>query len=179
MDPKTNPECKEYFDKLNLDAEITKEDYRNAIVSAQKARAMICYLIWKEMKLQYPEIDADKVMIEASEKFGILNGKKWGKIENAKQSLYAQSSKSGYLVFKQDLVAYSEDYAQKNFGYCPHIDAIKALGATEEEIKFFCQEILSAGDYGNMIPHPAVKLEFKKQIGAGDDHCEYCVSKVK
>lgn len=179
MDPKTNPECKEYFDKLNLDGEITREDYRNAIVSAQKGRAMVSYLIWKEMKEQYPEIDADKVMIKAYEKFGIINGEKWGKIDNAKQALYAQSSKSGYLVFQQNLVDYSEDYAQKNFGYCPHMDAAKALGATPEELKFFCQEILSAGDYGNMIPHSGVKLEFKKQIGAGDDHCEYCVTKIK
>ncbi|MGI6182152.1 MAG: L-2-amino-thiazoline-4-carboxylic acid hydrolase [Agathobaculum sp.] len=179
MDPKTNPECKEYFDKLNLDAEITPEIYRNAIVSAQKGRAMISYLVWKKMKEMYPEIDADAVMIATYREFGIINGKKWGNIENAKQSLLAQSSKSGYLVFQQELQAYSEDYAQKDFHFCPHIEAAKELGATPEEIKFFCQEILSAGDYGNMEPHPCVKLEFKKQIGAGDDHCEYCVSKIK
>lgn len=179
MDPKTNPECQEYFDKLDLEAPITQEVYRNAIVAAQKGRAMICYLIWKQMKEMYPDIDADGVMIKAYERFGVINGEKWGKVENAKQALLAQSSKSGYLVFQQELKAYSEDHAQKDFHYCPHIAAIKELGATAEEIKFFCQEILSAGDYGNMIPHPCVKLEFKAQIGAGDDHCEYCVTKVK
>ena len=123
MDPKTAPECQEYFDKLQLDAGITPEIYRNAIVSAQKGRAMISYL--------------------------------------------------------QELQAYSEDYAQKDFHFCPHVEAARELGATPEELRFFCQEILSAGDYGNMEPHPNVKLEFKKQIGAGDDHCEYCVSRIK
>ena len=179
MAPKSNPECQDYFDKLHLDAEITPEEYRTAIVSAQKGRAMVSYLIWKEMKKHFPAEEVDAVMIAAYEQFGIINGKKWGEIHTAKESLRAQSSKSGYLVFQQELQAYSDDYAQKDFHYCPHIDAVKELGATPEEIKFFCQEILSAGDYGNMIPHPCVKLEFKKQIGNGDDHCEYCVTKVK
>lgn len=179
LDPKTNPECQEYFDKLGLEKEITPEIFRNAIVSAQKGRAMISYLVWKKMKEMYPEIDADAVMIATYREFGIINGKKWGNIENAKQSILAQSSKSGYLVFQQELQAYTEDYAQKDFHYCPHIEAAKELGATPEEVKFFCQEILSAGDYGNMEPHPCVKLEFKKQMGAGDDVCEYCVTKIK
>lgn len=171
--------AKDFFDKLDLETQPTNEDLRKAALAANKARAMIMYLIWKEMKEQYPEIDADRIMIKASEKFGIHNGKKWGNIKNAKEALYAQSSKAGYLVFQQELIEYTEDYAQKNFRFCPHVDALKELGATAEEIKFFCQEILSAGDYGNMIPHECVKLEFKAQIGNGDDHCAYCVSKVK
>lgn len=171
--------AKEYFSKLNLDAQPTNEDLRKAVSAANKARSMIMYLIWKEMKEQYPEIDVDKVMIKASENFGIYNGKKWGNITNAKEALYAQSSKAGYLVFQQELVDYTEEYAQKNFGRCPHIEAIKELGATPEEIKFFCQKILSAGDYGNMMPHDCVDLEWKKQIGNGDDYCAYCVKKVK
>lgn len=48
MDPKTNPECQEYFYKLNLDGEIMPEIYRTAIVSAQKGRAMVSYLVWKK-----------------------------------------------------------------------------------------------------------------------------------
>ena len=174
-----NEKAKDFFDKLDLETQPTNEDLRKAALAANKARAMIMYLIWKEMKEQYPEIDADRIMIKASEKFGIHNGKKWGNIKNAKEALYAQSSKAGYLVFQQELVEYTEDYAQKNFRFCPHVDALKELGATAEEIKFFCQEILSAGDYSNMIPHECVKLEFKAQIGNGDDHCAYCVSKVK
>lgn len=179
MNPKTHPECQEYFDKLNLDGEITREAYRDAVVSAQKGRAMVSYLIWKKMKEMAPEIDADAVMIAAYREFGVINGQKWGTVGNARQSLLAQSSLSGYLAFRQELQAYTEDYAQKDFHYCPHIDAARELGATPEEIRFFCQEILSAGDYGNMEPHPGVRLTFKKQIGAGDDRCEYCVSKVK
>lgn len=171
--------AKDYYEKLNLDAQPTNEDLRKAVTAANKARAMIMYLIWKEMKAQYPEIDADNVMIKASEKFGIHNGKKWGNVTNAKEALYAQSSKAGYLTFQQELIEYTEDYAQKNFHYCPHVDAVKELGATPEEIKFFCQDILSAGDYGNMEPHDSVELEFKAQIGNGDDHCAYCVKKVK
>lgn len=179
MDPKAHPECQDYFDKLHLDDPITPEEFRTAVVGAHKGRATISYLVWKKMKEMYPEIDADAVMIATYREFGIINGEKWGDIQTAKASLRAQSSKSGYLAFQQELQAYTDEYAQKDFHFCPHIDAIKDLGATPEEIKFFCQEILSAGDYGNMEPHPCVKLEFKKQIGAGDDRCEYCVSKVK
>ena len=178
MIDRDNPEYKEYFDKVDPDREITLEEYSEAINQAHRTRTTVCYLIWKKIKEFYPEIDADKIMIEAHREFGIKCGEKWGNINNAKESLLAQSSRAGYHAFKQELVEYTEDYAQKNFGYCPHVDALKKLGAGPEEIKFFCQEILSAGDYGNLEPHKNVRLEFKKQIGAGDDHCEYCVLRV-
>ena len=170
---------KDIFSKLKLGDEITVDEYRKAIIAAHKSRTIISYLIWKNLKERYPQVDADQFMIQTYREFGRLSGEKWGEINSASEALYKQSSKSGFLVFEQELIEYSEDYAQKNFKFCPHIEALKELHATEEEMAFFCQEILSAGDYGNMDPHPCVQLEFKKQIGAGDDHCEYCITRVK
>lgn len=166
-----------YLEKVDPKTPISEEEYRDALRGAHKARTTVCFLIWKKMKELYPDIDADKVMIEAYSEFGIKAGEKWGYLESAGEGLYKQSSRGGYSAFGQELVAFSDDYAQKNFHYCPHVEAMKALGASAEDIKFFCQEILSAGDYGNLIPHEGYSLEFKKQIGAGDDHCEYCLTK--
>ena len=166
-----------FYKKVDPEGNITREEFRNAINGAHRSRTIVCYMIWKKMKELYPEIDADKVMIDAYREFGIYCGKKWGSICSADEAILAQSSKSGYAAFDQELVAYDKDYAQKNFHYCPHMDALDMLGVSAEEKKFFCQEILSAGDYGNLDPHDGLKLEFKTQIGAGDDHCEYCVSR--
>lgn len=164
-----------YMEKVFPDTPVTNEEYCNSIIAAHKARTIVCFMIWKKMKELYPTMNADRVMIEAYREFGVRTGETWGKINSAAEGLYKQSSRSGYMVFQQELVELGEDYAQKNFHYCPHIEALKSLGASDEEIKFFCRKVLSSGDYGNIDPHKGFKLEFRKQIGNGDDHCEYCL----
>lgn len=166
-------------DKIDLGAEITTEDYKAAIKGATKARAAVTYFIWKTLREMCPEVDATSVLVRAYEKYGTYMGAKWGQVQNAAEALVAQTSKGGYLVFEQEFIACGEEYAQKDFHCCPHIEMFRELGATDEEIKILCQDILSAGDYGNMLPHEKVRLEFKKQIGAGDDRCEYCVYKCE
>ena len=170
---------KKLNEKINLDEQLTNEQFKAALKGAHKSRAYVTYFVWKTMQEMYPEIDATKVMEEAYRKFGVYCGKKWGEVNGADEALIKQTSKGGYLVFEQEFIACTPDYAQKNFHACPHMEAFDDLGATPEEKKVLCQVILSAGDYGNMDPHEKVTLEFKKQIGNGDDHCEYCVSKVK
>lgn len=170
---------KKLNDKIKLDEQITNEQFKTALKGAHKARAYVTYFVWKVLQEMHPEIDATKVMEEAYRRFGVYSGAKWGEIGGADEALIAQTSKGGYLVFEQEFIACTPDYAQKNFHACPHMEAFTDLGATAEEKKTLCQIILSAGDYGNMEPHDAVTLEFKSQIGAGDDCCAYCVSKVK
>ena len=166
---------KRFREKVTAPDSVSIKQFQLAVEGAIKARSKVTYLVWKELKEQCPEVDATKVMASAYEKFGELAGETWGDIENPGQALIAQSSMGGYLVFDQTLTECSETYAQKTFHHCPHIEAFRELGATDEEIKILCQDILSAGDYGNMNPHDKVRLEFRKQIGAGDDTCEYCV----
>ncbi|SHH97018.1 L-2-amino-thiazoline-4-carboxylic acid hydrolase [Sporobacter termitidis DSM 10068] len=165
--------------KIALDAPITRDEYKAAVKGAIQARSAVTYFIWKTLKEMYPEADATAVLVRAYEKFGAYSGSKWGDINNAAEALTAQTSKGGYLAFEQEFIACGGDYAQKDFHCCPHIEMFRELGATDEEIKILCRDILSAGDYGNMLPHDGVRLEFKKQIGMGDDHCEYCVYKCR
>ena len=163
--------------KIALDAPLTNEDYKAAVKGAIQGRSAVTYFIWKTLQEMYPQVDATAVLAKAYEKFGVYAGAKWGDIPDAGAALTAQTSKGGYLAFEQEFIACGAEYAQKDFHACPHIEMFRARGATPEEIKVLCQDILSAGDYGNLAPHKGVKLEFKKQIGAGDDHCEYCLSK--
>lgn len=167
----------EYLNKVAPDTQITVDEYKNAITGAHKLRTIVTYYIWKQLKQLHPEIDADEVLVKAYREFGQKSGEKWGEIETASEGLFKQSSRAGFTVFEQELVEISDEYAQKNFHYCPHVDALKSIGASAEEIRFFCQDVLSSGDYGNIDVHPGFELEFKKQIGAGDDHCEYCLRK--
>ncbi len=167
----------EYLAKVAPDKPISEEEFVTALRNAHKIRTNVCFRIWKKIKELYPDVDADRILIEAYSEFGIGEGKKWGGIESAADGLYKQSSRGGYLAFSQELKEISDDYAQKDFHYCPHVEAMKELGASAEDIRFFCQEILSSGDYGNIVPYEGYELEFKKQIGAGDDHCEYCLRK--
>lgn len=166
-----------YLTKVTPDKPISQEEFSNALRNAHKIRTNLYFRIWRKLKELYPEVDADKLVIDVYREFGIDEGKKWGSIESAADGLYKQSSRAGYLAFSQELKEISEDYAQKDFHYCPHIEVLKELGASKEEIQFFCQKVLSSGDYGNLVPYEGYELIFKKQIGAGDDHCEYCLRK--
>ncbi|CCQ95193.1 conserved hypothetical protein [[Clostridium] ultunense Esp] len=71
------------------------------------------------------------------------------------------------------------EYSQKNFHHCPHLEAFKELGCNEEEVNKLCQDMLIYGDYGIFSPHRAVKMEFPKQLSKGDGVCAMCITKVK
>lgn len=167
----------EYLNKVAPNTPITEADYKEAVTGAHKLRTIVTYFIWKKLKELYPDVDANKVLVEAYRDFGQDAGKKWGAFDTAAEGLLKQSSRAGYTVFEQELIELTDDYAQKNFHYCPHVDALKSVGASDDEIRLFCQDILSAGDYGNIEVHEGFELKFNKQIGAGDDCCEYCLRK--
>lgn len=172
-------EFKEYFQKIQFDKQPTNEDLEKAVVGAVKDRAIIYYFIWKTIQDLHPGIDADRIMREASVKFGEYKGRKWGEVNTAKDAINAQSSKAGYLAFQQELTEYTDNYAQKNFKYCPHLDAFKELGCSEEETNKLCQDMLVYGDYGIFSPHENVKVEFPEQLSKGDACCAMCITRVK
>lgn len=164
------------LDKVDLAGAITPEQYAQAVKGAIQARSKVTYLIWKELKKVMPEDEATALIGRAYRAFGKQAGETWEGVADAASALRAQSSKGGFLVFQQTLKCADAEYAQKDFAFCPHIEAFRQMGATDDEIKTLCQDILSEGDYGNLDAHDGITLEFKKQIGAGDDHCEYCLS---
>lgn len=162
--------------KVAVDQPISNEQLVGALKGALKARSKVTYLIWKEIERECPDIDAVALLGRVYRAWGADCGESWEGVHDAASALIAQTSKGGYLTFQQRFVCAAHDMARKDFGFCPHMEALDELGATPEEKQTFCQRILSEGDYGNLDPHPGLKLTFEHQIGAGDDHCSYVIT---
>lgn len=166
-------EIKELVDNLGLEKDVTAEQFRLAVKGAIKDRAIIYYCIWKKIKQLYPEVDADQVMKEASWDFGIIKGnqiakKIGGTDKTPKEVLKGQTSKGGMLVFNQEIIEFNDECAVKVFNECPHVETFKELGATPEELKVLCRDMLCWGDYGTFAPFPNVKLEWPSTIADGE-----------
>lgn len=162
--------------KVAVDQPVSNDQLASALKGAIKARSKVTYLIWKELEREHPEIDAVALLGRVYRAWGAQCGEVWEGVHDAASALLARTSKGGYLTFQQKFVCAGHDRAQKDFGFCPHMEALDEVGATPEEKRTFCQRILSEGDYGNLDPHPGLKLTFDHQIGAGDDHCSYVIS---
>jgi len=167
-----------YLQQLDLDRQPTNEDLKSAVIGAIKDRTTIYYFIWKTIQRLHPEIDADEIMRDASADAGNYSGKKSGEIDSAQQALKAFSSKTGCLAFEQDFTQLEDGYAEKVFGRCPHMEALKELGCTKDEMAHLCQDMLSYSDYGYFAPHTAVHMEFKEQISNNDPICRMCISRI-
>lgn len=166
----------DFLDKLGVDRAITPEEFAKAMESAIQDRARIFYFVYKTLKEMYPEVDADKVMAKASYEFGKYNSRKMGDVKDAADALLNQTSKGGILAFKQEITELNESRAEKRIYNCPHVNAFKELGLSQEEIKKLCKELLMPGDFAMLEPFPHVKLEFPKTL-ADDDVCIMCITK--
>lgn len=162
--------------KVAVDQPVSNEQLVSALKGAIKARSKVTYLIWKELERTCPDVDATALLGRVYRAWGAQCGEAWEGVHDAASALLAQTSKGGYLTFKQQFVCANAERAQKDFAFCPHMEALDELGATPEEKRAFCQQILSEGDYGNLDPHPGLTLTFEHQIGAGDDHCSYVIT---
>lgn len=166
-------EIEKFVDSLELNKDVAAEQFRLAIKSAIKDRAIIYYCIWKKLKELYPQVDASKVLREASWDFGIIKGtqiaqKIGGTKKTPKEVLKGQTSKGGMLVFKQEIVEFNDEKAVKIFNECPHFEAFKELGATPDEMKALCRDMLCWGDYGTFAPFENVRLEWPSTIADGE-----------
>lgn len=163
----------DFKDKIGLEKSVSPEELGNTVAAAIKDRARIFYFIWKTIQDLHPEIDADKIMAEASRKFGEYKSSGLGKVENAEEALLNQTSKAGMLAFDQEITLLSPSSSQKLIKRCPHIEAFDELGCTREEKIKLCTELLMPGDYGILKPYPNIILEFPKNLAA-DDVCIMC-----
>lgn len=163
-------------EKVAVDQPVSNEQLVSALKGAIKARSKVTYLIWKELERTCPDVDATALLGRVYRAWGAQCGEAWEGVHDAASALLAQTSKGGYLTFQQQFVCAGAKRAQKDFGFCPHMEALDELGATPQEKRTFCQQILSEGDYGNLDPHPGLTLTFEHQIGAGDDHCSYVIT---
>ena len=174
--PAADDEFAALYEKVAVDQSVSNDELVGALKGAIKARSKVTYLIWKELQRECPDIDATALIGRVYRAWGAECGEAWEGVHDAASALLAQTSKGGYLTFQQRFVCAGEARAQKDFGFCPHMEALDELGATAEDKRAFCQDILSEGDYGNLDPHPGLTLTFEHQIGAGDDHCSYVIT---
>ncbi|HHW01724.1 MAG TPA: L-2-amino-thiazoline-4-carboxylic acid hydrolase [Thermoanaerobacterales bacterium] len=165
-----------FVEKLGVKDDITPEEFAKALESAIADRAKIFYFIYKTLQKLYPEVDADKVMAIASYEFGKHNSKKMGNVKDAADALLNQTSRGGMLAFKQEITELSEKIAEKRIYNCPHINAFKELGCSQEEITKLCRLLLMPGDFAMLEPFPNIKLEFPKTL-AEDDVCIMRITK--
>ena len=161
------------------------EEFRREVRNAYMDRTRQVYFIWKKLKETHPEVDADKVVREAAWDFGVYQGRKIaakaGRDDlGPAEVLLGQTSKGGMAVFDQEIVEVSEDRAVKIFHSCPHVDALKELGATPAEITHFCRNILSACDFGICHPFQKVKIEFPTTVADHTGHgCRMIIRRRK
>ena len=163
---------------------ITQEEFKNAMMGAYMDRARQVWFIYKKMKELYPEIDAERVIREGSWDFGLYQGNKIAEkygAENVgpREALFGQTSKGGMLVFDQEILEADDEKAVKLFKHCPHVDAIKELGATDEEVRAFCRDMIGACDYAICHPFPHVTIDFPTTVADGKgEPCRMTITRV-
>jgi hypothetical protein len=166
-------EIKSFTDSMEFDKPVSMDEFKTAVKSAYMDRSRQVYFIWKKIKELYPEIDAARIIREGSWDFGLYQGKKIAEKYGAlnigpKEALLGQTSKGGMLVFEQEIVELSENKAVKHFHACPHCEALKELGASPEEIRSFCRDMIGACDYAIVEPFPNVAIDFPTTVADGE-----------
>ena len=169
---------------MHFGENITQEEFKNAMMGAYMDRARQVWFIYKKMKELYPEIDAERVIREGSWDFGLYQGNKIAEkygAENVgpREALFGQTSKGGMLVFDQEILEADDEKAVKLFKHCPHVDAIKELGATDEEVRAFCRDMIGACDYAICHPFPHVTIDFPTTVADGKgEPCRMTITRV-
>jgi len=164
-----NKKIAEFEENIGKGQSATFEEFRREVRNAYMDRTRQIFFIWKKLKEIYPEVDADRVVREASRDFGVYQGEKIAEKSGGAdlgpvEVLLGQTSKGGMAVFDQEIKELGEDRAVKIFHSCPHVDALRELGATDEEITHFCRNMLSACDYGICEPFKAVDIDFPTTV---------------
>ncbi len=177
MRTKEKKDIQEFKKRIGYDEPVTREDLKKALEGAMRDRGLYVYFIWKSIQELHPEVDADKIIMEAMHRYGLYKSKTLGKVENAMDGMLNQTSKNGMIVFEQEFGALSEDYAEKHIHNCPLINAFRDAGASSEEITKLCTKLLMPGDFGMLEPfEDKVELSFPKTL-SDDDVCIMCVRK--
>jgi len=178
-------EIQNYVDSLRLDESVSREEFQAALKSAYMDRSRQVWFIYKKIKELYPEVDAERIIREGSWDFGLYQGEqivqRYG-AENIgpKEALLGQTSKAGWLVFEQEIVELEDDRAVKHFNACPHCEALRQLGASEEEIRTFCREMVGRCDYAIVHPFPNCEIDFPTTVGDGEGQpCRMTITRIK
>jgi hypothetical protein len=167
-----------FQEQIGLDRPVTREDLRSALEGAIRDRGLYLYFIWKSIQKKLPEEEADEVIRDAMHTYGLYKSKGLGEVTNAAEGMLNQSSRNGMIVFDQEFTALTDDYAEKVIRNCPLVNAFREVGATEEETKKLCQDLLGVSDRALLEPFAdAVEVSFPKTLSS-DDVCVMCVRKT-
>lgn len=144
---------------MKLDDPVSLEELRKIVRGHIGVRATFLCFVWKV--LQEKGLDATALVQEACWRFGVANGKKLGEIKTPADYLKRISSKAGTLMFEQEYTVLNDEQASKEFNYCPHVEALKAVGASKDEIATICKDYV-------MCRRLYVKVIDPKNVTIGD-----------
>jgi hypothetical protein len=171
-------------ESLRIDKPISQEEFTATLKSAYMDRSRQVWFIYKKLQELYPEVDARRVIREGSWDFGLYQGQKiaekYGtKNIGPKEAIIGQTSKGGMLVFDQEIIQLEDDKAIKHFRSCPHVEAIKELGASPEEVKAFCREMIGLCDFAIVEPFVNCDIDFPTTIADGiDEPCRMVITRI-
>lgn len=178
-------DIKEFVDGCRFGEAISQDEFHAALKSAYMDRSRQVWFIYRKIKELYPEVDAARIIREGSWDFGLYQGNKIAEKYGAenigpREALLGQTSKGGMLVFEQEIMELEDDRAVKHFNACPHCEAIRELGATPEEIRAFCRDMLCACDYAIVHPFPNVTIDFPTTVAEGEGQpCRMTITRCK
>ena len=103
---------------------VPEEEFEKAVTSAYMDRSRQIWFIYRKIKELYPDVDAERVIREASWDFGLWQGRKIAERYGAenigpKEALFGQTSKGGMKVFDQEILRADDEKAVKLFRRCP------------------------------------------------------------
>lgn len=168
-----------YLDDIELDAPCAPEDLKRYAHKMIGDRGLMVYLIWKLLEKEHPEIDAKGLLAKACHQFGILKANAMGECRTADEWMKKSGARWGLLAFDQKITELNEEKAVKIFGCCPHMDAARRVGATEEEISSLCKDIMLYADWGTISPYEHLELTFPAPTCAEGGNCEMTVKLKK
>ena len=175
-----------FVGSMHFGEAISQEELKQIVRSAYMDRSRQIWFIYKKLQQLYPDVDAERVIREASWDFGLFQGEqiaqKYGGAENVgpKEALFGQTSKGGMLVFEQEILEADDNKAVKLFNACPHVTALKELGASDEEVKRFCRDMIGACDYAICHPFPHADVDFPTTVADGEgEPCRMTITRNK
>jgi len=145
-------------------------DFITAMRGAIADRAAYLYMIYKALKRD-GRVDPETLLRGAIYEYGLAKGRA-NPVKTVGEWIKGGTSQE---ILEKEYLEAEEDSGRVKFTHCPHLEAWRKLGATDEECAILC-DIAMLGDYGEMAAY-GFKMELIKSLAKGDDCCELVVSR--
>lgn len=145
-----------------------RNDFVTAMRGAIADRATYLYMIYKALERD-GRVDPETLLRGAIYEYGLVKGRA-NPIKTVREWIKGGSSQE---ILQKEYLEAEEDRGRIRFTHCPHLEAWRKLGATDEECATLC-DIAMRGDYGEMTIY-GFKMEVIKSLAKGDECCELVV----